>query len=145
MKATVKYNSLFITSAYDIETLKKVAKFRKEALTLYKGEGKDKTPVCSIAVSKIAAANNLGITFAKDSATEPKLATMSIDLPDDANTTEKINAFVRDKLGLTIVNCIKIEEQIAAALTEIAGDEAAMNAVITIENEAAPEFAADAE
>ena len=45
MKATVKYNSLFITSAYDIETLKKVAKFRKEALTLYKGEGKDKTPV----------------------------------------------------------------------------------------------------
>ena len=53
----------------------------------------------------------------------------------------KINAFVRDKLGLTIVNCIKIEEQIAAALTEIAGDEAAMNAVITIENE--PEHAAE--
>ena len=66
---------------------------------------------------------------------------MSIDLPDDANTTEKINAFVRDKLGLAIVNCLKIEEQIAAALTEIAGDEAAMNAVITIENE--PEHAAE--
>ena len=143
MKATVKYNNVFVTSAYDIETLKKVAKFRKEALTLYKGEGKDKTPVCSIGVSKSAAANNLGITFAKNSATEPKLATMSIDLPDDVNTTEKINAFVRDKLGLAIVNCLTIEEQIAAALTEIAGDEAAMDAVITIENE--PEHTADAE
>lgn len=143
MKATVKYNSLFITSAYDIKTLEKVAKFRPDALDLYKGEGKEKEVVCSIAVSKKASANDLGITFAKNSATAPYVATMSIDLPDDANTTEKINAFVRDKLGLAIVNCLKIEEQIATALTEIASDEAAMDAVITIENE--PEHTADAE
>lgn len=42
MKATVKYNNVFVTSAYDIETLKKVKKFRPEALVLYKGEGKEK-------------------------------------------------------------------------------------------------------
>ena len=34
MKATVKYNNVFVTSAYDIETLKKVKKFRPEALVL---------------------------------------------------------------------------------------------------------------
>ena len=38
MKATVKYNNVFVTSAYDIETLKKVKKFRPEALVLYKGD-----------------------------------------------------------------------------------------------------------
>ena len=51
MKATVKYNNDFVTSAYDIETLKKVKKFRPEALVLYKGEGKEKEPVCAIGVS----------------------------------------------------------------------------------------------
>ena len=51
MKATVKYNNVFVTSAYDIETLKKVKKFRPEALVLYKGEGKEKEPVCAIGVS----------------------------------------------------------------------------------------------
>ena len=57
MKATVKYNNVFVTSAYDIETLKKVKKFRPEALVLYKGEGKEKEPVCAIGVSGSASAN----------------------------------------------------------------------------------------
>ena len=40
MKANVKINTLFVTSAYDVATLKKVEKFRPEALKLYDGEGK---------------------------------------------------------------------------------------------------------
>lgn len=145
MKATVKYNNVFVTSAYDIETLKKVKKFRPEALVLYKGEGKEKEPICAIGVSGSASANNLGITFAKDSVTTPKVATMSIELPAGKTTPAEINEFVREKLGLAIVNGNKIEEQIAEAMTSIAADEAAMNAAITIENEGEAETAADAE
>lgn len=44
MKATVKFNSLFVASKFNVETLKKVTKFRPDALVLYKGEGKDKSP-----------------------------------------------------------------------------------------------------
>ena len=146
MKATVKYNNVFVTSAYDIETLKKVKKFRPEALVLYKGEGKEKEPVCAIGVSRNASANAMGVTFAKDSVTSPKVATMSIELPAGLTDATKINAWVRDILGLAIVNCNKIEDQIAAAMTEINADEAAMNAAITIEDDAAqPEHSADAE
>lgn len=145
MKAIVKYNNLFITSAYDIETLKKVKKFRPDALVLYKGEGKEKEPVCAIAVSGSTSANNNGICFAKDSITTPKVAAMSIELPADLKSVDAINEWVRDRLGLAIVNCTKIEEQIAEAMTSIAADEAAMNAAITIEDEAQPENTADAE
>ena len=109
MKATVKYNNVFVTSAYDIETLKKVKKFRPEALVLYKGEGKEKEPVCAIGVSGSASANEMGVTFAKNSVTTPKVATMSIELPNGKTTVEEINEFVREKLGLAIVNCTKIE------------------------------------
>lgn len=116
MKATVKYNNVFVTSAYDIETLKKVKKFRPEALVLYKGEGKEKEPVCAIGVSGSASANEMGVTFAKNSVTTPKVATMSIELPNGKTTVEEINEFVREKLGLAIVNCTKIEEQIAEAM-----------------------------
>lgn len=143
MKATVKYNNVFVTSAYDIETLKKVKKFRPEALVLYKGEGKEKEPVCAIGVSGSASANEMGVTFAKNSVTTPKVATMSIELPNGKTTVEEINEFVREKLGLAIVNCTKIEEQIAEVMGSIAADEAAMNAAITIENDAEPEAAAE--
>lgn len=146
MKAIVKFNNLFITSAYDIATLQKVKKFRPEALVLFKGEGKEKEPVCAIMVSKTASANSNGICFAKDSITAPKVATMSLELPADLKTADAVNEWVRDRLGLAIVNCAKIEDQIAAAMGEINADEAAMNAAITIENEVAPETeAADAE
>ena len=60
---------------------------------------------------------------------------MNIELPAGKTTPAEINEFVREKLGLAIVNGNKIEEQIAAAMTEIDADEAAMNAAITIENE----------
>ena len=83
MKAIVKFNNLFITSAYDIATLQKVKKFRPDALVLFKGEGKEKEPVCAIMVSKTASANSNGICFAKDSITAPKVATMSLELPAD--------------------------------------------------------------
>lgn len=146
MKAIVKYNNLFITSTYNIETLQKVEKFRPDALVLYKGEGKEKEPICDIGVGKTAHANQMGVTFAKDSVTTPKVATMSIELPAGLTDTAKINAWVRDKLGLAIVNCNKIEDQIAAAMTEIAADEAAMNAAITIEDDdAQPEHTEDDE
>ena len=88
-------------------------------------------------VSKTASANSNGICFAKDSITAPKVATMSLELPADLKTADAINEWVRDRLGLAIVNCAKIEEQIAAAMGEINADEAAMNAAITIEGDEA--------
>ena len=146
MKAIVKFNNLFITSKFNMATLKKVAKFRPEALNLTKGEGKEKTTVCVLSTGDKASYSPYGLVFAKDSVTAPNVATMAVELPSTLKTTDDINEWVRDKFGLSIVNCEKIEAQIDAAMTEIDADEAAMNAAITIENEAAPEAeAADAE
>lgn len=145
MKAIVKFNNLFITSKFNMATLKKVAKFRPEALNLTKGEGKEKTTVCVLSTGDKASYSPYGLVFAKDSVTAPNVATMAVELPSTLKTTDDINEWVRDKFGLSIVNCEKIEAQIDAAMTEITADEAAMNAAITIENEAAPEAKADVE
>lgn len=146
MKAIVKFNNLFITSKFDVATLKKVAKFRPEALNLTKGEGKEKTTVCVLGVGDKASYSPYGIVFSKDSVTAPNVATLAVELPASLKTTADINEWVRDKLGLAIVNCEKIEAQVDAAMAEIVADEAAMDAAITIENEAVPEAeAADAE
>lgn len=145
MKAIVKFNNLFITSKFNMATLKKVAKFRHEALNLTKGEGKEKTTVCVLSTGDKASYSPYGLVFAKDSVTAPNVATMAVELPSTLKTTDDINEWVRDKFGLSIVNCEKIEAQIDAAMTEIDADEAAMNAAITIENEAAPEAEADVE
>ena len=136
MKAIVKFNNLFITSKFNMATLKKVAKFRPEALNLTKGEGKEKTTVCVLSTGDKASYSPYGLVFAKDSVTAPNVATMAVELPSTLKTTDDINEWVRDKFGLSIVNCEKIEAQIDAAMTEIDADEAAMNAAITIENEA---------
>ncbi len=83
--------------------------------------------------------------FANDSVTGEKVAVLSRPVPADLKTPDAIKAWVRDYLGLTIVNCEKIEAQIDAAMESIAADEAAMNAAITIDDEAQPENTADAE
>lgn len=137
MKATVKYNTLFVTSKFDIATLKKVKKFRPEALVLTKGEGKEKTPICAIMVSGKDDISKNSITFAHDSATGEKVAVLSREIPASAKTAAEIRDWMRDEFGLTIVNCEKIENQIDAAMTEIEADEAAMNAAISIEGDAA--------
>ncbi len=65
MKATVKFNSLFVASKFNVETLKKVTKFRPDALVLYKGEGKDKTPVCAMMVDSKDDISKNGVVFCK--------------------------------------------------------------------------------
>lgn len=145
MKATVKFNSLFVASKFNVETLKKVTKFRPDALVLYKGEGKDKVPVCAMMVDSKDDISKNGVVFANDSVTGENVAVLSRPVPADLKTPDAIKAWVRDYLGLTIVNCEKIEAQIDAAMESIAADEAAMNAAINIDDEVEPEHTADAE
>lgn len=139
MKATIKFNTLFVTSAYDIATLKKVQKFRPDALVLTTGEGKEKKTVSAITVGSKDEIGKFGISFANDTNVGEKVAVLSRPVPADLKTPEAIHNWVNEAVGLTIVNGMKIEDQIAAAMDEIAADEDAMNAAITIEGDAQPE------
>lgn len=133
MNAIVKYNALFIASKYNVATIEKVQKYYPDALVLYKGEGEEREPVCAIAVGDMASANEYGIVFANDSISEPRVAMMSVEVPATLESQDDIRAWYREKLGMTIVNCNKIEEQIATALTEINADENAMNSFINFD------------
>lgn len=135
MKANVTINTLFVTSAYDMATLKKVKKFRPEALNLYEGEGKEKTCTCTIGVGTKDDIGKYGICFANDAVTGEKVAALSRPVPADLKSPEAIHEWVNEQYGLVIVKCKKVEEQIAAALTEIAVDEASMNEAITVDGE----------
>ena len=134
-----------IARLHKIFLIKKEKTLRPDALVLYKGEGKDKTPVCAMMVDSKDDISKNGVVFANDSVTGEKVAVLSRPVPADLKTPDAIKAWVRDYLGLTIVNCEKIEAQIDAAMESIAADEAAMNAAINIDDEVEPEHTADAE
>lgn len=130
MKAIIKYNALFIASEHDVATIEKVKKYYPEALTLYKGEGEEREPVCAIATGDFASANEYGVVFANDSISEPKVAMMGVEIPSELTSQDEVRAWVRDKFGMMLVNCNKIDQQITAALVEIRNDESAMNSFI---------------
>jgi len=132
MKASVKSNILFITSEYSIDDLKKVAEYRPDALKLIEGEGDDKHTVAAIYVGAKASVGKNGIVFAPVGGTTGK-AVVTMDLPTDCDTEEKVRKHLHEKIGMTIINGTKIEAQITNALAEIDSDFAAMDEAITIE------------
>lgn len=132
MKASVKSNILFITSKYSIDDLKKVAKYRPDALKLFEGEGDEKHTVAAICVGSKASVAPNGIVFAPVGGTTGK-AVVTMDLPVECDTDEKVRKHIHEKVGMSIINGTKIEAQVAAALTSINADFTAMDAAITIE------------
>lgn len=132
MKASVKSNILFITSDYSIDDLKKVAKYRPDALKLVEGEGDDKHTVAAICVGTKASVAPNGIVFAPVGGTTGK-AVVTMDLPVDCDSEEKVRKHIHEKVGMAVVNGTKIEAQISEALTGIDADFETMDAAITIE------------
>lgn len=132
MKATVKFNTVFITSKYSVEDIERVKKYRPKALVLLDD---DKNPVYSIGVTRGTESwKSYGIAFARNTVTGQKVACISVQLDGDMNA-DQIREQIRDAFGPALMYGDKIEAQMAEALDEISKDEASMNERISIDSD----------
>lgn len=118
-----------IESSADLETIKKLSKYRPESLTLFEGTGKDKEAVFAVGVgSGLGSINKYGVSFGTATTVDGK-ATVTIMIPEG---TEDAREYVKEKVGVAILNLNKVEGQFASANSEIDTELAAIDANIRV-------------
>lgn len=118
-----------IESALKLEDIKKLAKYRPAALSLFEGTGKDKEEVFQIGAGRgYGSISTYGASFGSHTTTDGK-ATITIEIPEG---TEDPKAYIADKVGVAILNLNKVEAQFEAANADIDQEIAAINANITV-------------
>jgi len=118
-----------IESTLKLEDIKKLAKYRPAALSLFEGTGKDKEEVFQIGAGRgYGSISTYGASFGSHTTTDGK-ATITIEIPEG---TEDPKAYIADKVGVAILNLNKVEAQFEAANAEIDDEIAAINANITV-------------
>ena len=128
-KIVIAGEAVVVTSAIKLEDLRKVAKYRPEALVLKGGED-GKEPIFRIGVcSGTGKINKYGAEFGAETHDDAKLAT--ITLVTDALEGD-IREAVAEAIGASILNLNKLEETIPAVLAEIDAEKAAILGNITV-------------
>ena len=118
-----------IESALKLEDIKKLKKYRPNALSLFEGSGKDKEEVFQIGAGRgYGSISTYGASFGSHTTTDGK-ATITIEIPEG---TEDPKAYIADKVGVAILNLNKVEAQFEAANADIDQEIAAINANITV-------------
>lgn len=115
--AMIAGGAVVITSALKRSDIELVKKYRKNALTLFEGEGKDKEPVFCIDLTENSAGhiNNNGVTFGPTASADGNATVTLIVDPD----IEDVAEFFADKYGSALLQLQKLEETIPAQLEEI--------------------------
>lgn len=120
--------AVVITSAAKLEDIKKIAKYRPEALTLY-SEGEEKEPLFCVGVTgnRSGCISKFGIEFG--GASEDGYAQVTTVYTGPA---EGVKAALADSVGPQVVMLNKLEATFPAVLEAIDADVAAINACIEI-------------
>lgn len=130
--ATIKVvgNVAVVESAATLETIAKLAKYRPAALSLFEGSGKDKEEVFRVGVAPKGngSIGTYGVSFGTGTNADGK-ALVTFQLPDDIDDAVE---YVTEKVGTAILKLNKVEEQFAAASTEISEELAAIKENIAV-------------
>lgn len=127
-RITICGDSMVITSKATLEDIKKLAKYRPNALELKSEDGKD-------VVFKVGATNGngsintYGASFGSASHDEKKLATITLPIPANVEDAE---AYAEEYVGVAIINLNKVESQFADAMVEIKEEIAAVRDSIEV-------------
>lgn len=119
-----------IESAMKLADLKKIAKYRPEALTLYKGEGRDKEPEFTIS-NMFAGTGNIG-TFGAcfgTQATESGNATIVMVVPDNVTDAKE---WAKDTIGVAILKLNELESTLNVTMNLIDDEIDAIESNITV-------------
>jgi len=119
-----------VESGAELATIAKVAKYRPEALSLFKGTGKDKEEVFKVGIAKAGTGsiNQYGASYGTATNADGK-ATITLMIPDG---TTNAKAWVMEKVGPAILNLNKVEAQFEGAIDEIDAELEAIEGNIAI-------------
>ena len=119
--------AVVITSEVKLEDIKKIQKYRPEALVLKGGEdNKEEIFRIGIGDGKI---NTYGASFGEATRDDEKLATITMTTNYNG---DDIKGFIVDELGGALTNLGKLEKTLPAVLESIDKDRAAIMDGITI-------------
>lgn len=119
-----------VESGAKLDTIKKLQKYRPRALSLFEeidGEKEEVFAVCA-APRGTGSISKYGVSFGT-STTEDGKATVTLLIPEG---TENAKKWVKDAVGVAILNLNKVEAQFADATEEIDAELAAIEANITV-------------
>lgn len=109
--------------------IKLLEKFRPKALSLFEGEGSSKTEVFRVGMgSGNGSIGTFGASFGVGESAEGK-AVITLLIPESVTDPKK---WAEDAIGVNILHLNKVEEQFAAALEEVAAEQAAVRENITV-------------
>lgn len=124
-KIIIAGDAVVVTSAFKLEDLKTIQKYRPKALTLMGGE-EGKEPVFTVypADSGEGSINEFGAVFASATRDEDKFATLTMVMP--GVKADDIKEYVADKIGGALMNLNKLEATLESVIAEIAEEKAAV-------------------
>lgn len=121
--------ALTVTSTVKYEDLKKIARYRPDALILRSADEK-KTPVFKIAVNEATPMGKIDVNGAVfGCANRDGFAIITKADPDMPNDAEK---YVLDTIGVGVTRLNSLEETLGAVLAEIDTEVNAVKAAITV-------------
>lgn len=118
-----------IESAAKLADIKLLEKFRPNALALFEGTGSEKQKVFAVGTTKgNGSINAYGASFGTATTADGK-ATITIAVPEGTTNAKE---WAADHIGVSILKLKKVEEQFAAAIEEVAQEQAAVKEAITV-------------
>ena len=128
-KIVIAGEAVVVTSAMKLADLRKIAKYRPEALVLKGGED-GKEPIFKIGVTNgTGKINKYGAEFSAETHDDAKLATITLVVDGvDGDVREA----VAEAIGVPVLNLNKIEETLPGVLAEIENEKATILGNITV-------------
>lgn len=125
-KVIIVGDAVVIKSAWRLEDIQALEKYRPKALCLYEtDEGGKKEEIFKVgSTSGRGSISKYGASFSSATHDEEKLATITMEIPKDVDDAK---FYVAEFLGSAILNLNMVEDQLAEAL---AGVEVEKNAVL---------------
>ena len=119
-----------IESDAKLETIKKLQKYRPDSLRLFEGTGKDKEEDFAICAAPKGngSINIYGASFGTATTTDGK-ATITLMIPEGTGDAKE---WVKETVGVAILNLNKVESQFTGAIEEIDTELAAIEANIAV-------------
>ena len=126
-KITIAGQAVVITSELKLEDIKKVKKYRPDALILRGGED-GKEPIFALGIGD-SSINKFGVSFCQETRDDEKHAVLTMTTTYDG---DDIKEFVADELGSSIINLEKLESKLPEIIEEINAERDSVKASISV-------------
>lgn len=126
-KITIAGQAVVVTSALTLEAIKKVKKYRPDALILKGGED-GKEPIFALGVGD-GGINKYGASFNHETHDDAKLAVCTLTTTYEGDDIED---FIADEIGSAIINLNKLEAKLPQVIAEIDEEKETIKSNITV-------------